>query len=148
MEFVRLLLVLILLGRAIYTDVKSKRIENRWLLLFLGFAWLIAYIQSDLSGLLESLAKTIIVLVALFVLFVIRGLGAGDIKLCCVLGAFYPKEILNIIILAFIVAAVMSIGKMLLRALKKQSMYVPGEIMNFSIPIGIAAAIVIMHGWI
>ncbi len=137
MELIRVIVVLILLGRAIYTDIQKGIIENTWMLFGLLSGCLWSGLVGKWNGLLLSLKMVGISFVVLFLLFLIRGLGAGDIKLICVIAAFFQKDILEIVMVAFIVAAIFSITKMLLRIMGRQTAYVIGETINFSIPIGI-----------
>lgn len=60
-------------------------------------------------GLLRSILWVIIPFAILIFLYVIKGLGAGDIKLFCALGAYVKKEIIWIIAISFIIAAVISL---------------------------------------
>lgn len=147
MAWARIILVLAILTRAIYTDIKEGRIEN--VCVFIGF--MTAGCYSFLSGgspiFWESMKMAIIILVALFFLFVLKGLGAGDIKLFCVLAVFYPKNAIGIVVISFIVAAGIIMGKMTVRAFQKKNIYISGETMNFSVPIGIATIIVEMLQW-
>ena len=84
----------------------------------------------------------LIVLIVLYVLFVIKGLGAGDIKLFCVLAAFYPEKVMGIVVVAFVMAAGMSLVRMVVRYIRKMPVYISGEGIKFSIPIGIATILV------
>lgn len=142
MEWLRWLLVLLLLGRAIYTDVKAGIIENQSMLwgLLCGCVW--SMVNNGMSGLSNSLQMVLITILILFVLFLMKGLGAGDIKLLCVLAAFYPDGVLKIIVVAFFVGAVISLGKMVVRLICKMPVYISGETLHFSIAIGISTLLV------
>lgn len=147
MEWMKVFLVLVLLGRAIYTDVKKGIIENRWMLFGMLSGCLWSGLTGRWDGFLLSLKMVVICFLALFLLFVIRGLGAGDIKLICVLAFFYPKNIVDIIILSFIVAAMISVAKLLLTILIRKKAYVVGATIHFSIPIGISTLYAILPFW-
>lgn len=147
MEWLRIVFVLTLLTRAIYTDVKKGIIENRCIVCGLLLAGIYSVMHKGGTGLVESVKMSIIMLVALFVLFILKGLGAGDIKLFCVLAAFYPRDAIGIVVVSFIVAAGLAIGKMLIRAIQRKQMYLHGETMNFSIPIGIATVVIEAMQW-
>ena len=147
MVFVKLALVSILLARAVYTDIKKGRIEN----LLTGIGILLGLVcsvaEAGISGLLISVKMAVFIIAALFFLFVMRGLGAGDIKLLAALAAFFPKEIVVIVITAFFVAAGISVGRMILRMLRRQAVYKRREQINFSIPIAIATGMVELHSF-
>lgn len=145
MEWVRLILVLTLLGRAIYTDIKQDLIENRCIVTGLLAGMVYVAVDRGVSGVIESVKMAGIILGVLFFLFLIKGLGAGDIKLLCVLAMFYPKDIFRIVMAAFCAAAGMAVGKMVWRKVRKLPVYVKGETMNFSIPIGCGTLFVMFH---
>lgn len=147
MEWLRIVLVLMILTRAIYTDVKKGIIENRYMFYGMLSAVIYSIFYKGGSGLLESLKMSVITLVALFALFVIKGIGAGDIKLFCVLAAFYPKDAMDIVLVSFLMAAGFAVSKMLVRVFRKQPIYLKGETMNFSIPIGLATVVIEIMQW-
>lgn len=148
MEWIRVVLVLLLLTRVIYTDMKSGIIENRsvWTGLMTGSIWTLC--NDGMYGLLESIRMVLIILAVLWVLFLIRGLGAGDIKLLCVLAAFYPDGVVEISIIAFLVAAGLVFARILIRWVRKLPVYMRGEVINFSLPIGIATIIIMLQAGI
>lgn len=81
--------------------------------MILGFA-LSLFPQSECSP-LESVAGAAIPL-ALLPLFVLKMLGAGDIKAFCALGAvFGPAEIIKIIIISVLCGGVIALGCMIAR---------------------------------
>ncbi len=143
MEWLRAVFVLLLLGRAIYTDFKKGVIENRniGMGILTGFAWSMVY--GGEKALLASIKMVVVVFVALFVLFLMKGLGAGDIKLLCALATFFPENIFGIICIAFLVAAGMALFKMLIRFVKHKAILVRGETLIFSLPIGVAALVIL-----
>ena len=143
MVWIRIILVVLVLTRAIYTDVKRGIIENQCTLsgLLAGVMWSTLY--GGVAGFIDSVKMIVIMLVALFVLYVIKGIGAGDVKLFCVLAAFYPEDVVGIVVVAFVVAAGLVLGRMLIRKIRRVPVYRRGETLCFSIPIGIATAIVV-----
>lgn len=144
MKWIGNLVVAGLLLRAVYTDKKEGKIEN-WLLLT-GFVLglLFSYLNGGEKGLLNSLGTAAIILVPLFLLFLIKGLGAGDIKLFCVLAVFFPKEAVSIVVISFFAGGVLAVGNMILRWAKKEKVFIKHETMNFSVPIAVGTCIVIM----
>lgn len=145
MEWVRIVLVFILLGRAIYTDVRRGIIENRniWIGLIMAFIW--SYCNTGMNGLLKSGKMVVLTFVVLFVFYLVKGLEAGDVKLLCVLSAFFPESVFDIVVASFITAAVISVGKMIIRGIRGKPIYVSGETILFSIPIGIGTGIVLLQ---
>jgi Flp pilus assembly protein protease CpaA len=90
---------------------------------------------------LLSLKMTGIVMAALFFLYVMKGLGGGDIKLFGMLAAFYPEEIFGIVVLSFFLGAGFALFRMVVRVLRREAVYQRGETLHFSIPIAMAAMV-------
>lgn len=108
--WIKMGLVSALFMRAIYTDLKNQKIENKLIGIGLVMGLGCSYISGGKWGLMESIKMVCIIIIALFFLFVIKGLGAGDIKLLGVISAFFPGEIVTIIVLAFFAGAVFALG--------------------------------------
>ena len=78
---------------AVEHDVRSLRIPN-WLTFGgLGLALALAAITRGVPGVTEALAGAGVALAVLFVPFLLRGLGAGDVKAMMVLGALWGREL-------------------------------------------------------
>ena len=77
-----------------------------------------------------------------------RGLGAGDVKLLCVLSAFFPELLWDIVVASFVMAAVISVGKMMIRGIRRKNIYVPGETILFSVPVGIGTGLVLLQQYV
>ncbi|MDI6869855.1 MAG: A24 family peptidase [Bacillota bacterium] len=94
-------LAVILMG-AVVSDVRSRRIPN--LLTFPGLALglLLWTAEAGWDGLLEGLAGAATGAALLFLPFALGGLGAGDVKLMAVVGAFGG---VTLVIQAFFTAA-------------------------------------------
>lgn len=148
MEWIRVVLVCLLLGRAIYTDVKKGIIENRNMLSGLIVACIWTYWNVGMSGLLKSVKMIVFTFVILFMVYIVKGVGAGDVKLLCVLSAFYPDCSVDIVVISFLVAAVISVGKMLVRWVQRKAVLISGETILFSIPVGIGTGIVLLQQYI
>ena len=70
-------------------DAKEGRIPNIWVLLFsmTGLAW--SFLSDGLPGLADSLVGAAGMFVLLWLLYTLRLMGAGDVKLFMMLGVFY-----------------------------------------------------------
>lgn len=103
-----MVIVLVLLGTAIYYDFRTDKVPNRLILTgYLTGAVLSVHAPPDLIHFIVSALWPIVLL---YPLFLIRGLGAGDIKLFSVLSIFYSSTILiRIMILSVFIGAVISI---------------------------------------
>lgn len=143
MTAIKILVVYIMLIRAVYTDIVKGKIENRLMLLG-GIAGLLFLILTrDKLVCLEGLRNAAMMFASLFFLYLIKGLGAGDVKLLCVLALFFQKNSFGIVVIAFFAAALLALFKMVRRVLKKQKLYKKGETIHFSIPIAIATTIIL-----
>ena len=132
---VKLIMVLIVLARAVYTDLATGKIENKLLLASVIPGIALDYYMGGVSLVFMGLKMAVIMIGALFILFILKGLGAGDIKLLSVIGIFLPEQVVSITVAAFIIAGVLSVLRMLLRAVKKEQVFVKGETMHFSLSI-------------
>ena len=79
-----LLFVLIAAGM----DLQTDKIDNRWILAGLMLGTLLRVYQYGWMGFMTALVGVLSPLLFLGCFFVFRMIGAGDIKLFCVLGAF------------------------------------------------------------
>ena len=108
---------LILLGfllYAVYTDMTQTRISNRLIVLGLLTGFLFCIVGEESAGVFIFLINIFIPVVLLYLLFQMRALGAGDIKLFSMLGAFIStKELLKVMVLAFVVGSMLGIFKIL-----------------------------------
>jgi prepilin peptidase CpaA len=79
------LAVLILL--AVISDIRTCKIKNSIIIIFTAAGLATGIINAGMQGLAYSLAGAAIPLVLLFILYALKMLGAGDIKLLCAAGA-------------------------------------------------------------
>lgn len=143
-EGMKLLVLTIVLARAVYTDVKKGVIENGLILFGMATGLCFTFFGGNLAAVWLSVKTAAIILVSLFFLFLIKGLGAGDIKLFTVLAVYLQKDVVLVMILSFFLGAVIAILKMLARFLKKEKWYIKGEQLNFSVPIAIGTMITLL----
>lgn len=137
-----------ILCRAVYTDITDQKIENSLIIAGLLGGVLFSAIRDGPAGVWCSVKMVGIVFTALILLFVIKGLGAGDIKLFCVLAAFFPSDIIQIIMVSFFAGGILALGKMLWRFVRKRVLYIRHETMNFTVPISIGTGLVMIQKFI
>jgi len=93
-----------------YTDLRSRRIPN-WLTLpglLIGMAMNAGF--SGWGGLKESLLGTGLGFALLLPFYLLRGLGAGDLKFAVALGAFTgPGKLVDILLGSIFVAGIMAL---------------------------------------
>jgi prepilin peptidase CpaA len=111
--------LVILLLIAAWHDTRHYRIPN--LLVFPGAVigvLLNTFLPQEMGGLgiLTSLAGLGVGLVVLLPLYLLRAMGAGDIKLMAMIGAFVdPTDMLNVTLYILLAGGVLAIGVVLLR---------------------------------
>ncbi|TGE32428.1 prepilin peptidase [Desulfosporosinus sp. Sb-LF] len=76
------------LGIAVFTDWREHKIYNRLLVPAFFTAILLHTFQGGVSGLTSSLLGAVTGFVLLFLPYLLGGMGAGDVKLLAVIGAF------------------------------------------------------------
>ena len=97
---------------AVYTDMTQTRISNRLIALGLVLGIFFRIMTEGYMGVLFFVVNIFIPVILLYLLFQTHVLGAGDIKLFSMLGAFISTEqLLNLMVLAFCVGALLGIGK-------------------------------------
>ena len=108
---------LILLGflfRVVYTDMTQTRISNRLIVFGLLIGFIFRLWSEGSMGVLFYVINIFIPVIFLFLLFQVRALGAGDIKLFSMVGAFIStKQLLKLMVLAFCVGALLGICKII-----------------------------------
>lgn len=108
------------LGMAVLTDLRDRKVPN-WLVL-VGVLAALAYhaltastsglfgASSEAPDLLSALGGIVVGFTALFPLYVLRAMGAGDVKLMMMVGAFLgPLQTLGTVVLTFAAGGVLAI---------------------------------------
>lgn len=105
---------LLLLITAVITDVSSGRVSNRLICIGMMTGFLFQIWESGAKGLFLSVIQIILPVIVLFLLFLMRALGAGDIKLFSMIGSIWNLEVLcYCVIFSFLAGAVLSLIKLL-----------------------------------
>lgn len=113
---VRYLAAALLLTASMLQDIKATRIRNSLTLPFCAAGILLNIIISGTGGLLMSAAGFIIPLIALFFLYVLGMLGAGDIKLFSALGSIMgARFIISCICWSFAAGGIMALALLAVR---------------------------------
>lgn len=138
MDLSELAFLALVLIRATYTDWNTGKIENRLIVSGYITALLLAFVENGITGCLESLIGAGGMIIALYFLFVLKGLGAGDIKLLSVIAAFFPDNGISIVVNSFFIAGIFIVCRMVWRKLRKQPVYFKKETLHFSVPIALS----------
>ena len=115
MERVMCIIILFLvLAVAAMTDLLFDKIYNEWILGAMAAGLCYAAWQGGARGVAEALLSMAIPFALLYPLFLIGGLGAGDVKLLSAAGCFLTaKETIICLGLSFALGAVFSFWKMI-----------------------------------
>jgi prepilin peptidase CpaA len=96
-------------------DFATGKVSNKLIIIgiILGFVLQILFEGKDKIG--NFLLGAMVPIIFLMLVFMIGGIGAGDIKLFSVIGVFLgARGVFTCIITAFIIGAVISLGKILI----------------------------------
>ncbi len=109
-----MLVLLLILMAAVYTDYRQNRIPN-WIIIFgVSSGLLISLIHGGIGMLCEGLFGMLLPVIILYPIFMIGGLGAGDLKLFAVAGSYLGiKGITISFVIAFVIGAIISLVKMM-----------------------------------
>lgn len=103
-----------LLITAAVMDLRSFKISNRLIIGGLVTGLIVQIIESGMKGIGVFLINVSIPVILFYLLFLMRALGAGDIKLFSVIGGMWNLKMLYVtVIVSFLTAAAMSLCKML-----------------------------------
>lgn len=72
---------------ALISDIRTYKIKNLIIVIFIAAGFLTNFITDGLSGLVNSALAAVIPIPLLIIFFALKMLGAGDIKLFCAIGA-------------------------------------------------------------
>ena len=136
-------LLCLLLALAVWHDVRSRRIPNRLVLAGLGVA---AVLQAALPagaglfvqpfgaiGLLWALAGAALGLALLLPMYALRALGAGDVKLLAMVGAFVgPGAVFGIALCTLLAGGVLAVAVALQRRSLKRMLGNTGHMLMHS----------------
>lgn len=98
------------MSAAVVQDLRDWRIPNRLIAIGLMQGMIIsAWMHGFGQGLLVSVSGSVIPVLILYVLFLMRALGAGDIKLFAVAGTFVVTDVVRVMIYSFLAGGVISL---------------------------------------
>ena len=110
----RYLTLLGLLCFAVYTDMTRTKISNRLIVSGLILALIFRIAEEGGSGALVYMMNISIPVIMLYLFYLIGVLGAGDIKLFSMIGAFIStQELVWVVAASFIIGAVLGLLKLL-----------------------------------
>lgn len=123
-SFLRESVMGILLLEAAICDLKKRKIPNNLILIGWLLSLLLRFWQEGIEGVLKSVAAIIIILAAGFLLFFIRAVGAGDIKLWSVVSGMHGVlYFFNVLVVLLVLAGVWSFGKLVRKNMFAERFY-------------------------
>lgn len=124
-------MLLFLIGIAVIQDLHREKIPNALILFGWSTAIIYTVYEEGLRGILPLLVRITVPIILLFLLYRIRALGAGDIKLFSVIAGFLQlKELAVCIVASFVAGALIGIVKLWMIRKKECA-----HTIHFSIPI-------------
>ena len=95
------------------TDFREMRVSNRLITSGLIIGLVLRIMGEGSAGIVHFLVNISIPVILLYLLFQMRALGAGDIKLFSVVGGFLTtQQLICVMAAAFVSAAVIGLGKL------------------------------------
>lgn len=109
-----ILTLLLHLVAAVVADFRRMKISNRLITSGLIWGFVLRFVGEGSTGIVHFLVNISIPVILLFLLFQLRALGAGDIKLFSVVGGFVATDQLFLVIAAaFLAGGVIGAVKLL-----------------------------------
>lgn len=116
MGYLKIIVLICIITLAVITDKKSYKIKNQYLIIGSLIGLTFNSICCGKEGLITSILGFIIPIVIFFLLFALRMIGAGDIKLYATIGAIMGLEfVLYSILYSLIIGAIGSLLIMIKR---------------------------------
>ncbi|MFD2114470.1 prepilin peptidase [Paenibacillus yanchengensis] len=110
------LIVLLFLILALYTDVRWRIIPNKLAIIFFIASWLTVISLSGTSGLVTALLGLVCGFVPMFIIYLLQGIGAGDVKWFAVAGiCLGSNAILQLIFYSILYAGIIGCLLLLIR---------------------------------
>jgi prepilin peptidase CpaA len=101
----------IVLGVAVFTDLRSRRIPNWLVLPFLPLGIAVSAWLHGWHGAVQSLEGAAVGVLTFGIFFFMGGMGAGDVKLCAAIGAWIgPGQLFIALVLTGLAGGVMVIA--------------------------------------
>lgn len=88
MEVVQAIYLCVMTGICALTDMKERKIKNCWLKVAVLGALFFMAVRGDWHMVLDGLTIMLLTFAVLYPLYLLRMMGAGDVKLMCVTGLY------------------------------------------------------------
>ncbi len=109
-----MMILVSIISVAAFMDILTYKIKNSLIVCAVVVGFFFRFMEESWTGILSAAAGIAVPILCLWLLFCLRALGAGDIKLLSVVGCFLgASEVLNCILYSIFIGGVMSLGKLL-----------------------------------
>lgn len=123
-SFLRETVIGLLLLQAAICDIRKRKIPNTLIVIGWLMSLLLRFWQEGVEGFLKSIAAALAILAIGFLLFWIRAIGAGDIKLWSVVGSMHGLSyFLDVLTVSLVLAAIGSLAKLLKNRITAERFY-------------------------
>lgn len=113
---------------AVFADWRFYRIPNLCIAVGTAAGLVMTYRSCSLAGILEALAGMFLIFTAFYPFYLLRGIGAGDVKLfmmmCCHIRG---GRLLHYLLVTMLLAAVVSMAKMIVYAESRERLFYLGR---------------------
>lgn len=114
-DYAGMSILIVLLLVAVVTDINCRRIPNILIASGLVLAVAVSAWSSGLPGVVHASAGALVGFLLMLPLYLMRVMGAGDVKLCAVVGAFMgPLAVIGSVLLTWIAGGCLAIAVALL----------------------------------
>ena len=123
-------------GSAI-TDILKNKIFNAWLLIGALAGVMMSFLDKEMNISIKEMGiKMLITFLILIPVYMVKGIGAGDLKLLTVISLFLPTgELICCMIMSFVIGALFGIIKIIVKGKMRQTIH-------FAVPVLIAVLLV------
>ena len=80
-----MIILLVIMSMAVITDIRFYKIPNFYILIGTVIGFAVRFMQEGFMGILTACISAVILFSFLLPFFMIHGIGAGDIKLFCMM---------------------------------------------------------------
>lgn len=108
----------------IYSDLRSYKIPNICIVAGIITGLIITGMSYSIAGLFEAIAGISIIFIVFYPFYLLRGIGAGDVKLFMMVGCYIRgTELFNYIFVTMAIAAIWSIVKIAVFTESRKRLY-------------------------
>lgn len=87
-------------------DYKKSKIPNICILTGMVYGMMYQFLHNGMEGVVFSIIQAFVLFMLFYPFYLVKGLGAGDVKLFMMLGMYFPpQELLNCLFITFLLAA-------------------------------------------